>query len=1609
MMQGLPVEATSPPVEPTPVQPEIVAPQAVQEPISAAPEPVESGIPKTYAALVNRLSNPRVKDGKIIEEDRDLYRKLFPEYTEKSEEQVDTSNDYEYGIWRAANKGDEKPRWHTSSMVDGGPVLSERHKALIAPAKPKRTPPPAKGSTSSTGWSTVAKGVARKDIMGRNVEIVRQADGSWSVTRDEQEMDSGYKSRAEAEKYADGELAQDIRDQRNADEEAALSAANEVEKTAKKPPQSKEPWDMTPEEFKENYKDLGDPNNKVYSAVRYKDGTIYTSKNASHDEIMESLDASGDESMDDLHEDYRGFSWKGKKTDPYIVFMRDMEESDADVQKAIIKKAGKQGPAPADTGILRDLTAAAREGKRNAEEEERGVGVESAEASQKQPWEMTNSEFDLWARPLIGLKSDAPISKEATAFMLENKGMGLKNLSPQGVRKWARENGKQVPDFRPESTSASNEEIDSHLLKNGYSSFSRIASDLGFRIDDSDKQTQVVRRALALEDEGKLVRKDTSGGAFDWKPAPPTGPAPADTGIFRDLTAAAREGKRNAEEEERGAGEEPAKAPRPQKTLLEQSIQDMEESDPESVKQRIRENLTERESRKVDAIYERLLKKASPAGPNLYEVDGKFVTPAMRKALKALRGSGMIETPSFYMRHKQDVTGQRYEKDAWIIRDRRNEKPRGPAPADTGIFRDLTAAARAGQRFVEDLHVRIAPTLARIHAAAKSPVEFLRQAVAKIGEHIRPYVRRFLQDVRKVNAEFAANPTRGSVPTRDRAPLANPGTTPDARGFVEKVDEERQTPSEQTRDQWEAEANKLDKGEVLGKLQTGQTFQNAAEVIAGKRITDEAAWNAIYTGENIAESWKIADAWRRTGTEAARILGARFDPILSASERATVAKTNADILAIDQQLDDTATPDAKFDELMQQRLDKVQSINDLKMTGTARRMLAEIFTSPRKSTDRKLKAIDKKLEDASISPADRARLTKSREAISNAEGKALEEMRRRMLKSGIPLGSPTEMRKRDNILEALREAKAHKSTFTDKLEELYKNILFSASTPKNIISNTAFFASEYGIVRPMEAALNSALKIDSRAAKVSNLGPMLAAVAPGIKRGVRNAIDSWRTEADMFELQTHGPNMNISGKLESRGAAIPGRKGRFIRSMGYRPLMATDSFNKSVVAELEVANYANSMATEKGLKGRDRVRFIQRQTLDYDSPSWKHAVEVAERMTLTDESGAAVRKATEIRDAIPPLRFLLPIIKTPAKELSRALQMTPLGTARIAYKLYRDPVYTRKHLARDVAEQAAAWTIAIGLYAAFAPGDDDDTGLPLITGNQPYSRNRAAEGKNKGAITPPKSIRIGDRWYSYVAGGAPATGLAAVVDGLEGITDGQKDPLTALSEFMVKFMGNVKDQTFLSNLADIMDAFEEGGFPKWAGNFAASWSPSMLKRVAKGADPIEREMRAMSPLERLNYQILPTPSAPAKVDLFGRTVKKPESPVGPRGDLLWRVAGNTQVTDLGDRTPFENDMYRMFLNWNNQHKEERWAPSLPDTDYKVGEKKAKWTPAEYERLSTLAGQKALETLVKINASKPFNFDRPTKFDRAKVDKVFELARKYARTTMIREKVRAGRE
>lgn len=255
-----PVEATSPPVEPEPVQPTPEAAQATPEPI---PAPVEAkdikprGIGMRRATPEGRamveaakqrlrdvINNPDIvgrQRNDMFENGKRLIQ--FFEANAANPENMDTG--YERGD-RVAYTGEQvEPGFRSFIYLEGanagkeGVAVTPEQAAInltkrqsehrdqqeqfsrlnkaTTPASTKRLPPPRKGSTSETGWSTVAKGVARKDVMGRTVEVVRQADGTWSVTRDEQEVDSGYKSRAEAEKYADGELTQDIRDQFNAD------------------------------------------------------------------------------------------------------------------------------------------------------------------------------------------------------------------------------------------------------------------------------------------------------------------------------------------------------------------------------------------------------------------------------------------------------------------------------------------------------------------------------------------------------------------------------------------------------------------------------------------------------------------------------------------------------------------------------------------------------------------------------------------------------------------------------------------------------------------------------------------------------------------------------------------------------------------------------------------------------------------------------------------------------------------------------------------------------------------------------------------------------------------------------------------------------------------------------------------------------------------------------------------------------------------------------------------------------------------------------------------------------------------------------------------------
>lgn len=146
--------------------------------------------------------------------------------------------------------------------------------------------------------------------------------------------------------------------------------------------------------------------------------------------------------------------------------------------------------------------------------------------------------------------------------------------------------------------------------------------------------------------------------------------------------------------------------------------------------------------------------------------------------------------------------------------------------------------------------------------------------------------------------------------------------------------------------------------------------------------------------------------------------------------------------------------------------------------------------------------------------------------------------------------------------------------------------------------------------------------------------------------------------------------------------------------------------------------------------------------------------------------GAFARGMNNISREVPPLRAVIPFVNVVANVLTDALNYTPIGAARamaggsvigaVAQKMGSDRIMQdfekmspaeRADVRADMLAKFEIATIVFtALLLATEPGDDDE---PLIevtgSGFGSYGKN---EVLRKSGWTP-KSIRIGDRWYSY--------------------------------------------------------------------------------------------------------------------------------------------------------------------------------------------------------------------------------------------------------------------
>lgn len=813
-----------------------------------------------------------------------------------------------------------------------------------------------------------------------------------------------------------------------------------------------------------------------------------------------------------------------------------------------------------------------------------------------------------------------------------------------------------------------------------------------------------------------------------------------------------------------------------------------------------------------------------------------------------------------------------------------------------------------------------------------------------------------------------------------RPELANPGLSEEARGLVDAADQLRKEAKEPiARSQAEAFARGSamltqdyagTRRMVIEKARTGQVLTDA-ETAAAKAITDSEGWEAVTSGD-AAKLWRamqFAEAYRATGTEAARSLAIRRDNLKSLEDRMRAKITEAMLY-----------PDNFAVAVMRRLRAARESIVEL----------PETTQEQRTEKTEKLDAVDRKIRDQA------RRVAKKRaEVIQKLRG------------MGINLSELTDAQLRDPVYVAriTKMASIAGAGWSDRMYEFWINAILSGLRTHvvNIAGTNAYGAWEVWAQRAIQAAVGKA-NGDKNAPLFGEYAAMVAAIPATAAQTARRALRAFKAGVPLFEDEVTGTLGESLAKIEQgRGAKIGGVAGEMIR-IPTRALAVEDDFAKSWIGTLEAHAYAYRLATQKGLKGRERWAWITEHVNAMDPEVWGHAVEYAKEKTFNNEAGGLAKIARQIRTKTPGGAFVLPFINTPQNLFMRAFEKTPFGVlvkGAKALAVHTGAInwhpstvgwtYDRSEATKDIANGIFAAALTALLWGWTEPEED---GLPTITGSRTPSQGGGPDTAGLANRTaPPMSIKIGGTWYSYGRLDPFSTMLATVVDGVNAAKTIGKggDPVAPLAGTITSVKQSVMDRTFLQGIGDFVRAVDDVGpnpkaLVRWGQNFAVSWVPNIVRATARATDENIRSTRiAADPgapfwneaLLRLRQGALPTPLAgnvpPPRYDLWGRELK--DAPTGaPSTDFLYRLLSPVQARQVPDDPAKKLDL--VLTRWNQANPDTLKAPRAPQ-EYITREVNGKSTARymsdeDYAAFVRDSGREAVKLLsrVKLNTEKP---------------------------------------
>lgn len=390
----------------------------------------------------------------------------------------------------------------------------------------------------------------------------------------------------------------------------------------------------------------------------------------------------------------------------------------------------------------------------------------------------------------------------------------------------------------------------------------------------------------------------------------------------------------------------------------------------------------------------------------------------------------------------------------------------------------------------------------------------------------------------------------------------------------------------------------------------------------------------------------------------------------------------------------------------------------------------------------------------------------------------------RIFESGKPVDDYRfDIRDRAHVAAVARAIRAVDADVLDKgIEWTYSAILGGLQTM--IVNAGAAIPAGWDMTmgRAFEASLNLVFQ-DPMAASFGEAKYILKAAGPTLARAWGNAVATWGAELPMFDEDFLGRPTDIDklfdGKAPKMGV-ISGKKGRIIR-IPTRMLMATDDFNRTAIAVMEVGAMAYRLARAQGMKpGTPEFdRFLKIQVNMPGSFAAKLAAEKASHLIFTNalpgQKGAVDNKTVPIeglgdivgagaaalnrfvtmevdsllaKSALAFMRLaFVPFQRTPFNLIRRGVRHTlnPISLLDIAFltakNSFSKDAATGKwgfrwnadgrqaEIIERSSQQLQGGMLMLLLYAlAAGDGDDDDLEkLFLVTGTQPWQPKKKAE------------------------------------------------------------------------------------------------------------------------------------------------------------------------------------------------------------------------------------------------------------------------------------------